>query len=461
MEKMSQKQKNWFVALSIIIVLVLSSILGAILLDEERTTGGMDIKWKMDIKNADDTFGLLNNTIIVNDLSSKQLESIDSNGNVIHRYPYTQLVTSGASDNNYFCYIDAANGTDTIVCIGANGLQQWNFSYPNINEIIHMGGNYYLLIHDNSSMDTIVCISGGGSERWAFTNTTSISVIGVCSDGTTIVGQGIFDPASASNPVKREWITISPSGAVLGELNITPASEIYRYVGEASNGTIIAYSSDFMNGSMHYVGLTKDLKRNWSLGLSYGEGGITIGSVNYQWDGWDGQTENGTDYSYSILSAYNISNGVLLFRTNLTGVTIGTVYVNGGTTFTESDSSNLWTVQTDGRAYEANGTTGWQIVGAYGNGLLINDDIGIKLIDPHGSTEWQYNLDSWTISSVNIGGDGTIFVVSNDGVMAIHKPTMSMTMTYLMMLVGFDILVSLTGSIWLFDHRSKEKRNGL
>lgn len=388
MEKMSHKQKNWFVAISIIIVLLLSSIVGAILLDKERTTGGMETKWKLEIKNSDEIACQINDTIIVHDDASKQLESIDSNGSTIQNFPCASLI-SVENHNSYCSYTDQNNGTTTISCIGTNGLKESSFTHPGVCGVYRSDdGNYFYYLHsqDNSTMDTMKCVRGDGSEKWSFTYGTNLSLCGVCDDGTVIVGHDFSQCLNVTSqtwePVVKEWFSISLNGTVLGIMN-QPLSTTYVYDGEAGNGTIEAHYYDWTDCSCKNVGLTEDLQNNWTLEAS-----------------------------------------------NTTG------------------------------AYQANGTSGWNVAGAYENGLLLYDDIGVKLIDDHASTQWQYDLDSWTISSVHIGTDGTIFVVSNDGVVAIHKPTMSMTMTYLMVLVGFDVLVVLTGSIWLLDRRSKEKRNG-
>ena len=86
------------------------------------------------------------------------------------------------------------------------------------------------------------------------------------------------------------------------------------------------------------------------------------------------------------------------------------------------------------------------------------DDIGLKLIGPDGSTQWQYDLDGGVIRSVHVASDGTIMAWANDGLIAIHKPTMSTNMMYLVGMVTFDLLVILIAGVWIQGRRSPIER---
>ena len=125
--------------------------------------------------------------------------------------------------------------------------------------------------------------------------------------------------------------------------------------------------------------------------------------------------------------------------------------------FTNGNSNQLWAIDPDGTAHELQNTEGWRDFGIYGDGLLFYDSYGLKLVGTDGSTR-RHDLNSGSILSMFASANGTIIVVTTDGVTAIHKPMMSMNMTCLMGLVAFDLLVLLTGSIWLLDHRLKSTK---
>jgi hypothetical protein len=63
----------------------------------------------------------------------------------------------------------------------------------------------------------------------------------------------------------------------------------------------------------------------------------------------------------------------------------------------------MWAVDQDGRAYLSNYTEMQRVIGTYGDGLLILDGDGIKLIGVHADTEWQYDLNGSAVNESFIG----------------------------------------------------------
>jgi hypothetical protein len=458
--KMSQKGMFWAIVSLIVIVVLFSSVLGTFLYNKEASTGGMDLKWKMDFKNGETVIYQMNDTIIVNFQQSKQLRSIDVNGTVVWSYSYTELLSTYSYDNSDFCFIDKNESTRTLLCMGENGSIQWSFTNPGVENVYYgEDGNYYIQIVTSNKeyiviSSTMVCIDREGIERWADTEVPYLCLWGVLTDGTCILRHDVCEMNDTSNNyemINEELISFSTNGQVLSRLN-TSISEPLRFVGQENNGTIIANYFN-LNCTFNYLGLTEDLRNNWSLDSSYVEGrGQTIGSVNYKFKYSCKVNENGNEMTVATLCAYNVSDGVLLFETRFWGTSSSWVYVNDGTAYVEDGIGRFWAVDPSGRAYLANDTDGWKAIGIYGNGMLLYDDFGLKLIDDHGSTEWQYDIEEGSIKSIYLGmGDG-IFLVTDAGISVVHKPQVSTTTMYIITLISFDMLVLLTSAVWLIDH---------
>jgi hypothetical protein len=98
----------------------------------------------------------------------------------------------------------------------------------------------------------------------------------------------------------------------------------------------------------------------------------------------------------------------------------------------------MWAVDQDGRAYLSNYTEMQRVIGTYGDGPLILDGDGIKLIGVHADTEWQYDLNGSAVNESFIGANDTIMIVSNHAITAIYKVRMSSTMVamFVMVVVG-------------------------
>jgi hypothetical protein len=458
--KSIQKYKFWAVALLIIIVVILSSIIGAGLLDNEIRTGGMETKWKLDTNTGDGAAYRVNSSIIVNDANAMAIKSINSDGEVVWSRPYIDLV-SFSHDNNTFFLIDKHNGTSTLNVLGEDGSLKWDFSEPGLDGCNLNAGHLFLHVSDNFTTDTILCLDVNGTTKWEYTDSDILSVWGAFPNGTAIlehdnaqVSSGPYSIVgyATSDNFLDEFISISPHGTEMGMRNITGSS--YWYMGQASNGTILA---DNMTGGE--VGLTANLEKMWPLGNQSSVEGPsswsqTIGSTTYNLT-WN--MENGSDPS-TTLTAYHTGDDVQLYRTEFRGTLSLPLYVNGETTFVAEIPNFYWAVDSDGQAYRSNDTEMGMPLGIYGDGLLIWDEHGFELINSRGSTEWQFNLtqnnDRFSFFLVN----DTIILATNNGITAIYKPQISTTMMEMVGLVGVDLLIVLLGSMWLLDQRFHRNR---
>ncbi len=436
MIKLSQKYKFWAVALLIIIVLILSSIIGAGLLDNERKTGGMETKWKLDMNTGDGMVYQVNGSIIVNDVNAMAIRSINSDGGVVWTHPYTDLV-SFYLDNNSFLLIDRHNGTSTLNFLEGNGSLKWSLTESGLDGCVPYDDHLYVHVSGNSTTNSILCLNGDGTIKWEYTDNGILNVWGALPNGTALLEHDDF---------LDELISISPNGTEMGKRDISSSS--YWYMGQASNGTILAYN---MNGE---EGLTVDLQKMWFLGnqsLLDGPGSWTqtVGSTTYNLT-WN--MDNNSNPS-TTLTAYHSGDDVQLYKTEFRGNLSAPIYVNGDTLFVMDNSSFYWAVDSDGRAYRSNDSERGMALGIYEDGLLIWDGRWLELIDSRGSTEWQLNPtqnDDWSTSFLV---NDTIILVTSDGITAIYKPQISTTTMEMVGLVGVDLLIVLLGSLWLLDHR--------
>jgi hypothetical protein len=466
MGKMSYKQKNWALALMIVIVLMLSSILGVILLDKERATGGMDVMWTQKTNASNGEIFYMNGSVIMCIPNDKEIKSIDPNGNVAWSYSYSSLISFSAL-NGHVLIIDRVNDSRFVKCLDKNGTLDWSleianaaFGYPTDdgNICVYAGGDGT----STATTNTILCFGVDGSVRWTYSVINgTLGIRLVCPDGTAILQheyQTSYGTEDANATYERDLISISSAGKVQGMMVWPRTAAVITDFDRADNGTLRSIKYDLMNNTVDKVGLTEDLDPIWSVMNEPMNAPVHgLGSIIYYFrthsvaiDDW------GNERKVTTLYAYNTSDDCYIYQTDFNGSFSGNIWAVGDRVYAADGYGLIWAVDPDGTAHKVQNSNGWTKFGLYDNGLLLFDNYGMRLIGNDGSTAWQYDMESGSILSLFTGANGVIIVVTTDAVTAIHKPTMSMTMTYLMGLVGFDLLVVLTGSIWLLDRRSEE-----
>lgn len=83
-------------------------------------------------------------------------------------------------------------------------------------------------------------------------------------------------------------------------------------------------------------------------------------------------------------------------------------------------------------------------------GLLCADGSMLSMINGNGTELWQYHLDS-SVEAGSLGHDGRIIVMTNDYAISIHKPVLSTTMNYFIVLLAIDLFVTLMSAVWIID----------
>jgi hypothetical protein len=475
MEKMGHRDKFWAVALLIAIVVVLSSMGGTLLLQKERATGGMDVLWKQTNTGTSHDVNVywINDSAIINDLRDKEIRCISSDGSVAWSYPYTDASLLIAQ-NDQVCFIDDV----MITCLDHNGSLEWRLPDPWVNEtstfpsgrtfgIPEADGNTYLF---GSTARSVMCIDGQGTEKWTYTvDNGAIGSSIVYSDGTALIAHTITNVSSLNSGraqlgngeeiIGKELICISPNGTVLGKMEIPGyRTDIHQSFEQAANGTATFCTLDFNNSTRSVIGLSNHLAILWAVtNIDLNAPVQGEGSVIYYLEHRTVDLDSyGNTQALTTLCVYNTTSGVFLCKIDFPGSFSGGLWVNGDTAFL-SENNKMWAVGPDGHAQSVI-TSGWFVLGTYGDGILLRDDIGFRLIGPEGSKEWQYDLDTGVIQDVHVASDGTIMVWANDGLTAIHKPAMSSNMMYLVGLVTFDLLVILIAGIWIQDRRSPRER---
>lgn len=456
----------------IALFLVSSGIIGIGLLDEERATGGMGIKWKIDMEtNQGQVVSHTNDSIIMNDVDDLKIRSIDSNNRVVWEHPYTSLVSYNQYYMDDLLLIDKHNGTTTLECLKKNGGLKWSFTEAGMDRCdTGYDRNLYLHIANGSMTGTVLCLNSNGWVNWRYTDNGSVNLWGSCTDGTVLIDHGVGSKNAISlydDLAFDELISISSDGSILGKRNAFSYSSIIsgsvnfiNFINLEKNGTItIPFINDNSLSGPFYVemGLTKDLQKNWTMEPTepiqpqeqLNDWMITIQTVNYS---FSRSIDDHGNISNTTLSARRTSDSAFRFRTEFQGA-VGNVFVNGDTAYLEDEARMIWAVGPDGRAYRSNETGVVWIMGIYGDGLLVQKNDSIVLIGSHGSTEWRYGLDLDTNFNTSfLLANDTIIEVTGNSITAIYKPGMSTTMAYVFILVGVDLLVGLLGSMWLVDH---------
>ncbi|HEY3419687.1 MAG TPA: hypothetical protein VGK23_03965 [Methanomassiliicoccales archaeon] len=459
------------------IFVVLSSIGFAMLLQKERTTGGMDVLWKQTgLGTTTDGVQWINDSAIINDQNDKEIRCIGPDGSVEWIHTYSEIHMLMARDG-HICFAENEGGI-TFTCLDRNGSVEWTRPDPWVNEtpinpvsstygLPGLDGNVYLF---GPSGRSVLCVDGSGFDRWAFTaDNGAIGLPVIYSDGTVLIAHVITNASSLNSGhpqlgngeeiVGEELIRISPNGTVDGRLEIPGfRADLRNSFDIAVNGTLTFSSYNFSDMTGSVLGISEHLEIVWS--SSYSDLNAPVqgeGSIVYYLEHHSVEIDSsGGLHHFTTLCAYNTSNSSLLYRTDFSGTFTGGIIVSGDTVFL-SGNDKVWAVGPDGEAHIAD-SSGWAVFGPYGGGLLLYDGIGIRQIGATGSTDWQFDLDSGTIRSLHLSSDGTIIVYANDGFTAIHKPSMSTNMIYMVGLVALDLLVVLTAGIWILDRWSAKER---
>ena len=131
MEKMGQEHRMMAVAFTVVLAITLSGLLGTMLIDRERSTGGLDVLWTQNTSGSTGVSYCMNGSVIIDIPNDREIRSIDLNGKVEWSCPYSYLVEFVAI-YDHILMIDNDNGTGTVKCLDSNGTLDWSHEIANL-----------------------------------------------------------------------------------------------------------------------------------------------------------------------------------------------------------------------------------------------------------------------------------------------------------------------------------------
>jgi hypothetical protein len=126
------------------------------------------------------------------------------------------------------------------------------------------------------------------------------------------------------------------------------------------------------------------------------------------------------------------------------------------------DSSSIFLLNGELVCYDSNGSLEWNAgqhqpvhpvaipAGDGRSGLLFAEGSTLTMIDGHGAIRWQYQFDS-PLESVSLGQNGSYVAMTQDFVISIHRPVLSTTMNYFVVLLAIDLFVALMSVVRMVD----------
>jgi hypothetical protein len=170
-------------------------------------------------------------------------------------------------------------------------------------------------------------------------------------------------------------------------------------------------------------------------------------------DNWQIPTFDGVSQTMSRITEWNASTGSLNWQMEQNGW--ASIYgpINGEDIMFQANGKISF-IRPTGEEAVWNVTTlqgDWSILEYNERGLLFSDDHGtIGRTDNNGSMMWEYGLDSQVITG-SLGHSGGVIVITHDYVISIHKPVLSTTMNYFIVLLAIDLFVTLMSAVGIID----------
>ena len=87
--------------------------------------------------------------------------------------------------------------------------------------------------------------------------------------------------------------------------------------------------------------------------------------------------------------------------------------------------------------------------------MLVRSDSLVTKIGLDGSY-WTYDgLDS-SVKDVRFGPNSTVYVLTDDKMVVLYKPTVSTPTQYLIVMLSVDMLIVLSSGVWIADRMMKK-----
>jgi outer membrane protein assembly factor BamB len=398
-------------------------------------------------------------SIVFIDTDNQLISLLDNNGIVRWSHEFSPDSSYPQIYGNSIYFVNASsNGNFYLNCISLDGVWASSTPCPPIyNFFVADDGRIYGLHQvNNESISSIYSIEGG-SVIWNLTEKGSLGVIKVWTDGRVLIKH--TDSHLVTTNITQtivvdteEMIMMDPNGTPEWRLPF-PQDDGYYYSGNleiTSNGTIVL--SQFAPG--------------WLQTHAYNLSGSLLWTSNGTYDSSDTSTYFGCQQRASDGQHKYVEQVYKVDRANDSNSWV--VYLNdtwGGTMY-ELNGSEIF-VSSDGQAFcfDLNGSILWHIdtevtgtVRSYVDpnlGVLVQSDNTVTMINKDGSF-WTYGGIASSIMGGRFGPNNTVFVLTNDKLIVLYKPTVSMPSEYLIAMISVDLLVSLSVGLWIADRLIKK-----
>jgi hypothetical protein len=126
------------------------------------------------------------------------------------------------------------------------------------------------------------------------------------------------------------------------------------------------------------------------------------------------------------------------------------------------DNSSIFLLNRELVSYSSNSSVEWNAGNFAGDhpvaipassgkcGLTFVEDSTLSMIGGNGELQWKYQFDS-PVKADFVGHNGSFIVMTNDYVISIHKPVLSTTMNYFVVLLAIDLFVKLMSVVRIVD----------
>ncbi len=458
--------KLFLVTAMVILVIIVSAFGYNWIVHEEARTGGMGEKWHM---SWSQTYWpmmdmqTLDSSILFTDSEHHLITLVDADGSVRWSHDYgSELVYTEIVDDNVYLIDVTEEGQYALDCIGMDGIWKWTTPCPPILRFAHGDdGREYASGYTNSNIiiNTTIYSIEGGSINWAFTQNGSLTVDRIWNDGRVLLHHMNFDEYLINNSYTTvldsdEMILLSENGTPVWNLPFpTEGGSDGRSRAEvANNGTIVL---------VHEYPI-----RAWEsarISQGYSVSGTLIWTRNESYD-----SSIRTDSYFGCLAMEGNVESVfkvdMADDSNSWNILLNDTW--GGSMY-DLEGIEIF-VSSNGQAYcmDPNGSILWHIDGGLtgSSGCAINPELGILAKSHHSimmigidGSCWVYDgLDS-TIIGARFGPDGTVIAMTEDKLVMIHKPTVSMPTEYLIAMLSVDLLITLSLILWIADRLVKKE----
>ena len=468
-----RSSKNRLIASTVAIAmfLVISSLIGSFLLAKDASAGGLDVEWRVPLPAGFQQMLVAPDGSMIVKGNGGPIEDIDRNGTVKWTFGAENSFDMNVGVDGAIYFIQSgSNDTNSVVSLFSNGTPNWRYEASKMIRSIQVGsdGNIYF-VENPGPGSILVCLTKNGTEAWQTTpdgSDLADNPIAIFGDGTVLAKSTVHNwsrmtDGSIDYVITEARLTaISSNGTVRWKV-VYPTAESYYTSCDgpaiSGNATLQVIFTD--NSTQSVMGLNSDGSVGWSASNEHHAfpGTVGPGNVVYYIEVYQDQPWGYPEHSVGVITARNSSTGELIWRDSENG------WVNGPLALSENGS--LFLVNGELMKFSPEGTVEWNssyfasyyqasvariLDSDHDCGILCSQDTTLSMINGDGVRTWEFTLDSPALAG-SIGHDGRIIVITNDYAISIHKPALTTTMNYFVVLLAIDLFVTLMFAVRFLD----------